>query len=958
MNAPTKQVEVMPQTIHFTLDGNAIQAFDGETIFKAAQRHGVDLPHLCYKDGYRADGNCRACVVEIKGERTLAPSCCRNVTAGMEVQATSERAVKSQKMVLEMLLSDMPDTGYKWNEADESLQHGELSEWACRMDVRVRPELKALRREQPKADVSHPAMAVNLDACIQCNRCVRACREEQVNDVIGYAMRGSHSEIVFDLKDPMGDSTCVACGECVQACPTGALMPKTQIGSQVVDKKVDSVCPFCGVGCLLTYNVKDNVIVSVDGRDGPANHNRLCVKGRFGFDYAHSPQRLTTPLIRKAGVLKDPQALEHLNRDSADWCAVFREATWEEALELASGKLKHLRDTQGKKSLAGFGSAKGSNEEAYLFQKLVRTGFGSNNVDHCTRLCHASSVAALLEGVGSGAVSNQVNDVAHSDLIFIIGSNPTSNHPVAATWMKNAAKNGAKIVLADPRVTDIGKHAWRTLQFKADTDVAMLNALIHTIIEEGLTDLDFISRRATNFEALRENVRGYSPEAMEPICGIPAETLREVAREYAKAKGAMILWGMGVSQHVHGTDNARCLIALATVAGQIGKPGSGLHPLRGQNNVQGASDAGLIPMMYPNYQRVTNKAAHDWFENFWGMKLDDQPGYTVVEIMHKALAPDTDPHKVRGMYIMGENPAMSDPDLNHARHALASLEHLVVQDIFMTETAWLADVVLPATAWPEKTGTVSNTDRMVQLGKQAITPPGDARADLWIVQQLATGLGLNWNYEGDHHGVAAVYEEMRQAMHAAISGITWERLERESSVTYPCLSADDPGEPTVFIERFATEDGRVHLVPADIIPANERPDAEFPFVLITGRQLEHWHTGSMTRRATVLDSIEPMATASLCGDDLAVLGLETGDVITVQSRRGEVAIRVRRDDGTPRGAVFIPFAYYEAAANLMTNAALDPFGKIPEFKYCAVAIRRGGNLAAATGYGTGVVTSQ
>lgn len=958
MNAPTKQVEVTPQIIHFTLDGNAIQAFDGETIFKAAQRHGVDLPHLCYKDGYRADGNCRACVVEIKGERTLAPSCCRNVTAGMEVQVTSERAVKSQKMVLEMLLSDMPDTGYKWNEADESLQHGELSEWASRMNVRVRPELKALRREQPKADFSHPAMAVNLDACIQCNRCVRACREEQVNDVIGYAMRGSHSEIVFDLKDPMGDSTCVACGECVQACPTGALMPKTQIGSQVVDKKVDSVCPFCGVGCLLTYNVKDNVIVSVDGRDGPANHNRLCVKGRFGFDYAHSPQRLTMPLIRKAGVPKDPQALEHLNRDSADWSSVFREATWEEALELASGKLKHLRDTKGKKSLAGFGSAKGSNEEAYLFQKLVRTGFGSNNVDHCTRLCHASSVAALLEGVGSGAVSNQVNDVEHSDLIFVIGSNPTSNHPVAATWMKNAAKNGAKIVLADPRVTDIGKHAWRTLQFKADTDVAMLNALIHTIIEEGLTDLDFISRRANNFEALRENVKGYSPEAMEPICGIPAETLREVARAYAKAKGAMILWGMGVSQHVHGTDNARCLIALATVAGQIGKPGSGLHPLRGQNNVQGASDAGLIPMMYPNYQRVTNKAAHDWFENFWGMKLDDQPGYTVVEIMHKALAPDTDPHKVRGMYIMGENPAMSDPDLNHARHALASLEHLVVQDIFMTETAWLADVVLPATAWPEKTGTVSNTDRMVQLGKQAITPPGDARADLWIIQQLATGLGLNWNYEGDHHGVAAVYEEMRQAMHAAISGITWERLERESSVTYPCLSADDPGAPTVFMDHFATDDGRVHLVPADIIPANERPDAEFPFVLITGRQLEHWHTGSMTRRATVLDSIEPMATASLCGDDLAVLGLGTGDVITVQSRRGEVAIRVRRDDGTPRGAVFIPFAYYEAAANLMTNAALDPFGKIPEFKYCAVAIRRGGNLAAATGYGTGVGSSQ
>jgi formate dehydrogenase major subunit len=956
MNAPAKLAEVMPQTIEFKLDGKTVQAYEGETIFQAAGRHGVDIPHLCYKDGLRPDGNCRACVVEIKGERTLAPSCCRNATAGMEVQAQSERALKSQKMVLEMLLSDMPDAGYKWNEKDESLQHGELSDWVSRMQVSVRPEFKALRREQPAADISHPAMAVNLDACIQCNRCVRACREEQVNDVIGYAMRGSHSEIVFDLGDPMGDSTCVACGECVQACPTGALMPKSQVGSQVVDKKVDSVCPFCGVGCLLTYNVKDNKIVSVEGRDGPANHSRLCVKGRFGFDYAHSPQRLTVPLIRKAGVGKDPEALQNLNRDSADWSEVFREATWEEALALSAGKLKSLRDTHGKKALAGFGSAKGSNEEAYLFQKLVRTGFGSNNVDHCTRLCHASSVAALLEGVGSGAVSNQVNDVEHSDLIFVIGSNPTANHPVAATWMKNAAKNGAKIVLADPRVTDLGKHAWRTLQFKADTDVAMLNALIHTVIDEGLADQDFISKRASNYEALKENVKGYSPEAMEPICGIPAQTLREVAREFAKAKGAMILWGMGVSQHVHGTDNARCLIALVTVTGQIGKPGSGLHPLRGQNNVQGASDAGLIPMMFPNYQRVDNAGTHAWFEKFWDTPLDEKPGYTVVEIMHKALAPDSDPHKVRGMYIMGENPAMSDPDLNHARHALASLEHLVVQDIFMTETAWLADVVLPATAWPEKTGTVSNTDRMVQLGKQAVTPPGEAKPDLWIIQQIAQRMGLNWNYPGEHSGVAAVYEEMRQAMHAAISGISWERLQRESSVTYPCLTEDDPGAPTVFIERFATNDGRVHLVPADIIPANERPDADFPFVLITGRQLEHWHTGSMTRRATVLDAIEPMATASLCGDDLAQLGLQAGDVITVQSRRGEVAIHVRRDDGTPHGAVFIPFAYYEAAANLMTNAALDPFGKIPEFKYCAVAIRRGGQASAIQGYVEGVAS--
>ncbi|GAC1527624.1 MAG: formate dehydrogenase subunit alpha [Ramlibacter sp.] len=965
--------------VAFKLDGVDVHAIQGETILQAADRVGVNIPRLCYKEGYRPDGNCRSCVVEITGERVLAPSCCRAVTPGMDVKARSERAVKSQKMVVEMLLADLPEHGYKWTDGapmtpvlaqaatasqsrfdgvagplpgetvapERAGQHGELSEWARLLGVVPRTELVALRRKQPAADASHPAMDVNLDACIQCNRCVRACREEQVNDVIGYALRGNASKIVFDLDDPMGDSTCVACGECVQACPTGALMPKTMVGSQVVDRKVDSVCPFCGVGCLVTYNVKDEQIVTVDGRDGPANHSRLCVKGRFGFDYVHNQQRLTKPLIRKPGLPKV------IGETPGHWTEVFREATWQEALDVAGGTLRALRDEHGPMSLAGFGSAKGSNEEAYLFQKLVRTGFKSNNVDHCTRLCHASSVAALLEGVGSGAVSNQVNDVEHAGMIFVIGSNPTGNHPVAATWMKNAARRGARIVLADPRVTDIGRHAWRTLQFKPDTDVAMLNALIHVVIEEGLADEAFVRERASNFEALRENVKAYSPEAMEPICGVPAKALREVARAFAGAKGAMILWGMGVSQHVHGTDNARCLIALSTVTGQIGKPGSGLHPLRGQNNVQGASDAGLIPMMFPNYQRVDNAQAHQWFEKFWNTPLDPRPGYTVVEIMHKALADDSDPHKIRGMYIMGENPAMSDPDLNHARHALASLEHLVVQDIFMTETAWLADVVLPASAWPEKTGTVSNTDRMVQLGRRALSPPGEAKPDLWIIQQLARRLGLDWRYDGDECGVAAVYEEMRQAMHAAIAGISWQRLERESSVTYPCLSEEDPGQPTVFIQTFPTADGRVKLVPADIIPANERPDAQYPFVLITGRQLEHWHTGSMTRRAAVLDAIEPMATASMNGGALAALGLQPGAVITVQSRRGAVAIHVRRDDGTPTGAVFIPFAYYEAAANLMTNPALDPFGKIPEFKYCAVRVVAGGTPRPPAGYGTG-----
>jgi len=949
MNAPAREEEIVAATIALTLDGRAVAARAGETLLDVAEREGIAIPRLCFKAGYRADGNCRACVVEIAGERTLAPSCCRAVAPGMVVQTGGERVKKSQRMVLEMLLADLPEQGHKWLDDAGVLPHGELSEWAAREGVTVRPALRALCRAQPAPDFSHPAMAVDLASCIKCTRCVRACREEQVNDVIGYALRGAKSAIVFDLGDAMGESTCVACGECVQACPTGALMPKSMLGSQRVDRQVDSVCPYCGVGCLLTYNVRGNAIVSVDGRDGPANHGRLCVKGRFGLDYASHPQRLTTPLVRKPGIAKDPAATP----DPVDWSAVFRPATWEEALDLAGGTLRRLRDSHGPKSLAGFGSAKGSNEEAYLFQKLVRTGFGSNNVDHCTRLCHASSVAALLEGVGSGAVSNPAGDVAHAELIFVIGANPTQNHPVAATWIKNAAQRGARIVVADPRRTDLARHAWRTLQFHADTDVAMLNALIHTVIDEDLVDRDFIRDRVANFEAVRDNVRGYSPEAMAPICGIAAETLREVARAYATAKGAMILWGMGISQHVHGTDNARCLIALASITGQIGKPGSGLHPLRGQNNVQGASDAGLIPMMFPNYRHVDDVDAHAWFEAFWRTPLDPTPGYTVVEIMRKALAPESDPHKVRGMYIMGENPAMSDPDLNHARHALASLEHLVVQDIFMTETAWLADVVLPASAWPEKSGTVSNTDRMVQLGRRALALPGDARQDLWIVEQMAARLGLDWRYGGEDSGVAEVFEEMRQAMPGAIAGITWERLQREGSVTYPCLSADDPGLPIVFDDRFPTRDGRVMLVPADIIPAAERPDAAYPFVLITGRQLEHWHTGSMTRRASVLDALEPMATASMNGLDLDALGLAPGDVITVRSRRGEVTLHVRRDDGTPRGAVFMPFVYYEAAANLMTNAALDPFAMIPEFKYCAVQVSAGGTPRPSAGYGTG-----
>jgi formate dehydrogenase major subunit len=923
--ATTEQLAMMP--IEFKLNGKTVIGRPDEPIITTAQKHGVEIPHLCHGGNQRSDGNCRSCVVEIKGERVLAPSCCRYPTAGMEVTTDSARALASQKMVLELLLSDMTEVSYT--------RDNKVAYWAQKLDV-GQPRFN--RREQPKGDLSHPAIAVNLDACIQCTRCVRACREVQVNDVIGYAYRGDRSVPVFDFDDPMGKSTCVACGECVQACPTGALMPARDVGMQAIDKKVDSVCPFCGVGCLLTYHVKENVIQFVTGKDGPANRNRLCVKGRYGFDYAHHPHRLTKPLIRKEGVGKSADFVV----DPGNWSAVFREASWDEALARAADGLSKIRD-EDRYALAGFGSAKGSNEEAYLFQKLVRTGFGTNNVDHCTRLCHASSVAALLEGVGSGAVSNQVNDVLKAEVVFLIGANPTSNHPVAATFMKNATKAGVKLVVADPRRGDLARHATYYLQFKPDTDVALLNAMIHTIIDENLVNEEFVKERTTDFDALKENAKDFSPEAMAPVCGIPAETIREVARLFARSRGSMILWGMGVSQHVHGTDNARCLIALCLMTGQIGRPGTGLHPLRGQNNVQGASDSGLIPMMYPDYQRVNTDEANQRFEKFWGTKLDKKPGLTVVEIMHAATE-----GKIRGMYIMGENPAMSDPDLEHARAAMAKLEHLVVQDIFLTETAYLADVVLPATAWPEKDGTVTNTDRMVQLGRRALKAPGEAREDLWTIVELAKRLGLPWRYSHPRE----VFEEMRGCMDS-IKGITWERLERDSSVTYPCENEGDPGEPVVFQTHFPTATGRARFVPADLIPAAERPDAEYPMVLITGRQLEHWHTGAITRRSGVLDAIEPEPVVSLHPLDLEALGAKPGDIVTVESRRGRISLFARMDEGTPRGAVFIPFCYYEAAANLLTNPVLDPFGKIPEFKYCAVRVTRGGARPGDPGYGKG-----
>ena len=908
--------------VTFTLDGKTIEARAGETIWQAARRHGTDIPHLCYLDasGYRADGNCRACMVEIDGERVLAASCIREPSQGMAVKSASKRAKDARRMVMELLVADQPARKKAHDPASTLWRYAETQG----LDKARFPAKKA-----PAPDSSHPAIAVNMDACIQCNLCVRACREVQVNDVIGLAGRGADAHIVFDFGDDMGASTCVGCGECVQACPTGALMPKTLLdaGQKLAitpDRHVNSVCPYCGVGCQLTFSVKKDKIVAVSGRDGPANQGRLCVKGRYGFDYIDNKERLTKPLVRRDDVPKS----KSLPFDPANPLTHFREASWKEALDIAAGRLAGVRDKHGGDAMAGFGSAKGSNEEAYLVQKLVRTGFRTNNVDHCTRLCHASSVAALLENIGSGAVTASFSECRNAEAIIVIGANPTVNHPVAATFIKNAAQRGARLYVFDPRGQHLDRHATASLRFKPGTDVALLNAMINVIIDEKLYDAEYVDAHTEGFDEIRKRTRNTTPEAMAPICGIDPDTIRDVARGYAGAKSAIIFWGMGISQHTHGTDNSRCLIALALLTGNVGRAGTGLHPLRGQNNVQGASDAGLIPMFFPDYKPVDDKETRARYEKVWDTQLEARRGLTVVEITDAAYAGD-----IKAMYVMGENPAMSDPDQTHARAALEKLEILVVQDIFMTETAAFADVILPASAFPEKDGTVTNTDRRVQMGRKAVEPPGDARQDWWIIMQIANRMGLAWDYTHPRD----VFAEMKMVM-PSLTGISWQRLLDEDAVTYPCADEKSAGQDVIFGDGFPTKSGRGRMTPAEILPPDETPDEEYPIVLTTGRLLEHWHTGSMTRRATVLDALEPEPEVHMAPETLQSLQVEAGAMVRVVTRRGAIELAARIDPKIPTGLIFVPFCFYEAPANFLTNPALDPYGKIPELKFAAARI--------------------
>jgi formate dehydrogenase major subunit len=933
------------RSITLSIDGQEVTAPEGTTIWEAAKSAGIDIPVLCHDERYDPVGMCRMCVVDV-GSRVYAASCVRPVEEGMEVKTATPDVERNRAMLTQMLMSDQPPTDQDPKETTTA--DNELLVLARRYGVQREDGLPV--GSGRGEDLSNPVIAVNHDACILCDRCVRACDDIQANDVIGRSGKGYTSRIAFDLNDPMGESTCVTCGECVAACPTGALVNKpirdVPIRPREELKSVETVCPYCGVGCALTYHVDEerNAIAFADGREQPGSKKRLCVKGRYGWDYASSPQRLTVPLIRREdsypkGPLSGDVRGDGKGRrkpgglvDYGEVMPHFREATWEEALDLVAERLSGIHAEHGPQSIAGFGSAKCSNEEAYLFQKLIRAGFGTNNVDHCTRLCHASSVAALFEGVGSGAVSTTYGDIVNSDVAILAGTNTTANHPVASSFFKQARRRGTKIVVVDVRRERIADHADIFCQIKPGTDVAFYNGVMHEIIRLGLVDREFIAQRTSNYSELAKTVKEYPPERVAQMCGIDADMIREVARLWGEADAAVVFWGMGISQHTTGTDNARCLIALCSITGQVGRPGTGLHPLRGQNNVQGASDAGLIPMMYPDYQPVDGAGVRERFEAAWHRELDPDKGLTVTEIMHSVLHGG-----VRGMYMMGENPFLSDPNINKVRKALSALEFLVVQDIFLTETAEFADVVLPATSYMEKEGTYTNTDRRVQIGRKVLDAPGQARLDWHIIQDISNRIGLEMNYESPRE----IFDELVSLM-PNYAGLSYDNLS-ETGKLYPNSDPDNSdGMVVLFEERFGTDDGKAHLVPAEWLPAKELPSDEFPFVLNTGRLLEHWHTGSMTRRSFALDSIQPEAHVYLNPGDAADMGIAEGDFVRVSSRRGSIDLRARLSHRDTPGTCFIPFHFREAAANLLTIDEIDPVGKIPEFKFCAVRVERSG----------------
>lgn len=926
-------------TISLTIDDRVVEARSGQTVLEVARENGIEIPTLCYHRDLSTTGSCRLCVVEVDGFARHVTSCTLEATEGMVVNTESPALFRARKGVLELLLYHYHDAGY----ADKDRNETEFERWVRRYGAGVPEPFRAQVRYEVNSD-PNPFVWVDMNKCILCTRCVRACAEIQGRFVWGVGERGAEARIIAGPDTTMLDARCESCGACVAYCPTGALDDKMSIGSGIPDTLVTTTCPYCGVGCNFDLNVRDGKITRVTANpDAPVNGMHLCVKGRYGYDFVHHPERLARPRVRKYlldGVDREPGG------DRGPWV----EVDWDTALQLTAEKLGEVRAGSGPDAVGILASAKCTNEENYLMQKFARQVIGTHNVDHCARLCHSSTVAGLAMCFGSGAMSNTMADVAEeARALFIIGSNTTEQHPVFGTRLRQSVLNGARLVVADPRAIDITEFATLHLRQRPGTDVALINGLMQIIMANGWQDQDFIDARTEGFEEFLSTIEQYTPDRVAEITGVPEEDLIAAAEILATNQPMAVLWAMGITQHTTGVMNVLSLGNLQMLLGNMGVRGGGVNPLRGQNNVQGACDLGGLPNVFPGYQAVTDPESRAKFQRAWELSdgvpdeagetlFGEQPGLTVVEIINAAGDGD-----IRALYILGENPAMTDPDVNHVRECLQASEFIVVQEIFPSETSKYADVLLPGTSWAEQSGTFTNTERRIQPIRPAVDPPGEALPDWSITARLArrllevegrkpVGPQAAWEYTS----AAEIMQEIA-ALTPSYAGVSHERLDRGDQLHWPVLHEAHPGTPILHVGEFTRGKGKFHS--CEHLPAEELPDEEYPFFLTTGRVLYHWHGGEMTRRARGLAAVYPETLVEVSPEDAVQLGLNGKNRVRVVSRRGEMIARAVITDRVAPGVVFGNFHFPEEQnVNNLTIAALDPVAKIPEYKVAAVRV--------------------
>ena len=905
--------------ITLAINGKQVTVDDGSTVLDAINRSGAYISQLCKDPDMKAIGACRTCLVQIEGVRGLPASCSVPAEQGMSVLTETDEARETRRGVLELTMAMFPKNG-------ESASHDyrELSIAARHHGIDTP---RWMGREREVVDASNPVFQIAMDSCIMCGRCAQACQDgHQFIGAIDILGTGTQARIGTFMDRPLIDSVCTTCGSCLASCPTGAITAKADIPTPV--RTVTTTCPYCGVGCGIKARIdpNDQIIEILDDPDNQSSLGMLCVKGRFGFSFVNHPDRLTKPMVRKNGELTPVE--------------------WDEAIEYVADRLSEYRGD----AFGTLASAKATNEDGYIQQKFARLVMQSNHIDHCTRLCHSPSVEAMLTALGSGATSNSYVDYEEAGCLVIIGSDANSNHPVAASRMRRAVvERGAKLIIINPRRIEMCDYADLWLRPRPGTDVALLNAMAKVIVDQGLADTKFVGDRTEDYDEWWETVQKYDLDYAEKITGVPAKQIEQAARTYARPpfSGSCLIWGMGITQHTMGTANAHGLLNLALLAGQLGRPGSGISPLRGQNNVQGCGDAGCLPNAFPGYQ-VLGETSLAKFSDAWSSQpLPPDPGLVITDMVTAI-----DAGRIKAMYITGENPLLSEPDLHHAEETFNKLDFLIVQDIFMHETAEIADVVLPATSFAEKDGTFTNSERRVQRVRKAIDPVGDSRPD-WVIikdvaQRLSAKLGLELEHEFDYSHPSEIFDEMA-SLTPSIAGISYDRLENEGGIQWPCPTPDHPGTRYLYENDFP-RGPRAKFVAFDQGPAaDEVPSKRFPLILNTGRVLYHWHGGTITRRADNLLARAPELTVSMHPSDGERFDIPDGEWIRVRSRRGDLEGRAVYTEKQRAGELFVPFVkLQEHAANFLTNAALDPNSRIPEYKVCAVRVDKVGQDRGAT----------